>query len=43
MIALLVAVVGQGARNQLFVCDVLKVNELALVFVLCVVEALASV
>jgi len=43
MVALLVAVVWQGASNQLLVGNVLEVQELTLVLILLVVEALASV
>ena len=43
MITLLVAVVGQIARHQLLVSDVFKVQELTLVLVLLVVEALPCV
>ena len=43
VVALLVAVVRQRPSHHLFVRNVLEVEELALVLVLLVVEALASV
>ena len=43
MVAFLVAVVGELSSDHLFVCYVLEVEELALVLVLLVIEALASV
>ena len=43
MVAFLVAVVGELSSDHLLVCYVLEVEELALVLVLLVIEALASV
>ena len=43
MVALLIAVVRETARDHLLVGDVLEVQELALVLILLVVEALARI
>ena len=43
MVTLLVAVVGELSGNHLLVCYVLEMKEFALVLVLLVIEALASV
>lgn len=43
MIALLIAVVGQATSHHLLIRDVLEVQELALILILLVVEALPGV
>ena len=43
MVTLLVAVVGELSSDHLLVCYILEMKEFALVLVLLVIEALASV
>ena len=43
MVGLLVAVVGELSSDHLLVCDVLEMEELALILILLVVEVLARV